>query len=492
MTDELTVDADADADGLLSRRYRSVSVAIYTTVALVAFEGTAVSAALPEMAADLGRIDLLPWVVTAFLFSSGVATIAAGPLVDALGTRTMFVWSALVFAGMGFVAGLSNGIEMLIALRVVQGAASGVLLSSTLAAVNLAYPGRLTGRAFAANSTVWGLMGAAAPAVAAAMLTVATWRWIFFINLPLGALALIAGRRTLPDRQPGAETPSVDWIGVALAAAFTFAAILATDELGPRSLVYGAVSLLAIGGFALHARRAERPVLRLEHIAAQPYRSLAAVPAIMVMGAFAVNLYVALYMSAGRGYSTTAAAWSVLAFTVGWTAGANVSSQLLDRRSETTVMTGGLASFVVGAALVVVAAWTDGALFILFAGLFGIGVGVGLTTNAALTLMRRLTTPALIGRVGAAHQFVRGQGFTLGSAAGGSILLFVVARRIGSVAPVQDLLAGETIDADPAIAAAVRDGFATASVVAFVAVLVALVPMLQLRRWMASEGRRRA
>ncbi|MGI9609545.1 MAG: MFS transporter, partial [Acidimicrobiia bacterium] len=325
--------------GLLSPDYRKVSFAIYLGVALVAFEGTAIAAALPQLAADLGRIDLLPWIITAYLFASGLSTIVSGPLVDAIGSRRVFVTGTAIFALSGFAAGLSNSIFILIVLRLIQGAASGGLLAGSISAVNLAYPSSLVPRAFAANSTVWGLMGAAAPALAALLLNIASWRWIFFVNLPLGLMCVMAARDTFPERQEGAESLRLDWVGAGLAGVITLSTIAAVDELGYRSLLLVGVVIAAGALFTMHARRRPQPVLKLEHIAGFPFRDLGLTPTLMIASAFATNIYITLYVSAGRGWSADAAAWAVLFFIVGWTSGANLSSVIQGRMPEVDVMT---------------------------------------------------------------------------------------------------------------------------------------------------------
>ena len=478
--------AASDRAGLLSPEHRNLSIAIYTTIALVAFEGTSVAAALPELAADLGDVGRLPWVITAFLFALGLSTVVAGPLVDAIGPRRLFFWSALGFAGTGFLAGLAPTLDVLIGIRLVQGATSGVLFGATLAAVNLGFPPGLTARAFAANSTIWGAMGAAAPAIAAVMLSIASWRWIFFVNLPLGVLALVAGRRTMPGRQPDAEPLSLDLRGAVFAGVFTLASIAAVDRLGIQSIVFAAIALASMVGYVRHARRTERPVVALRHIAEQPYRSLAVVTALMLTAAFTTNIYITVYVAAGRDVSNGAAAFSVLFFTIGWTLGANTSSMVMNRTSPATVMSVGLAAGIVGTAIVVAGVATTGPLAVAFAGLLILGVGIGLSTNASLVILRAETPPAQIGRATAANQFARSQGFTLGAAAGGAILLFVVDRRLGSVDPIRTLLAGEELDSgvftEAAVAEAVRAGFSAATITSLVIMLAAIPAMRSLQR----------
>lgn len=480
----------AEAEGLLSPANRRLSISIYTSIALIAFEGTSVGAALPELAADLGDVGLLPWVITGFLFTLGLSSVIAGPLVDALGSERLFAPAASAFAATGFIAGLSNDLSMMIGIRLVQGAASGVLFAAVIAAVNLGFPDRLTGRAFAANSTVWGVMGAAAPGIAAALLSVASWRWIFFINLPLGLLAVAAGRGVMPGRQADADRLSVDVRGSVLAGVFTLTSILAVDRLGLSSLVLGGVAVFCVIAYGAHARRVERPVVSLDLIAAQPYRSLALVPSLMLAAAFMTSLYVTVYVAAGRGFSNTAAAWSVLFFTIGWTLGANLSTPLLSRVGPTNVMTVGLAVGVGGLATETVAVAADLPLAIVFAGLLVTGVGIGLTTNASLIELRAATPSNRIGRASAANQFCRSQGFVMGSAAGGAILLFVVDRQIGSVDPIRRLLAGEDDAASgPEVAAAVRDGYAAVSFLAVAIMSLAVIPMLSLRRHLVAPDR---
>ena len=472
------------AAGLLSALYLRASIAIYTTVALVAFEGTAVAAALPQLAGDLGQLELLPWVVTVFLFASGVATVIAGPVVDAIGTARVLRWAVLVFSVAGFAAGLAPSMQALIAIRFVQGAGAGLVIAVGLAATSLVYPDRLSGRAFAANSTVWGVMGAAAPAIAAAMLSIASWRWIFFINLPLGLIALVAGWKALPGPKSD-ESLRMDPVGSLLIALFTIATLLAVDELSWLSLAWVAVSIGSVLLYVRHAKRKDRPVLRVEHALRQPYSMIGLTIAGMITAAFAANIYVTLYVSAGRGGGPVLTAWSVFFFTIGWTLGANISSRLLERMAETSVMRIGVATTSTGLLIAGVASLLMWPLAVVFAGLLLGGTGIGWPPNAGINRVRSTTPQSSIGRATSAHQFIRNQGLTVGSAIGGSVLLLVVSQRLGEVGPVQRLLAGEITDAAPEVAQAVADGYTTTLAVGLVISILSIVPIRLLRKHLA-------
>ncbi len=420
-----------------------------------------------------------------FLLTSGVASVTAGPLVDAIGVRTMFRIAVIVFTFGGVAAAFVPTMTAMIAARAVQGIGAGLVIAVGLAGVSLIYPAHLVGRAFAANSTVWGVMGVAGPAIAAFMLTSLSWRWIFLVNLPLGALSLAAGWRVMPGPLAGARRRRLDLVGVALVLVFNLGLLLAIDRLGWTSVWWAIGAVLIAGVYWRHARTVDEPVMRLRHMASRPFGPLAISIALLMTGAIAANSFVPLYVQGGRGGSAALTAWSVLFFTIGWTVGANGSSRLLDRMAESSVMRLGFLTTIPSLALVAWSATAGAALPIVFALLFIGGVGIGSSTNAGLTLLRSLSPPDEIGRVVSAHQFYRNLGFALGTAVGGAVILFVVAAAVGDVEIVRDLLAGEATVASSEVSAAIVDGFATAAAVGTVLSLGGVIPLAMLRRHLA-------
>ncbi len=455
----------ATPTSVLSKELLPASIAIFVTVALAAFEGLAVAAALPEVAADLGSVALLPWVITSFLLTSGVATIVSGRLIDTIGVKTMFRVAVIVFAGAGVLAAFAPSMRVMIGLRAIQGAGSGMVIAVGLAAVSLIYPPHLTGRAFAANSTVWGVMGVGSPAIAAVMLTQLDWRWIFLINLPLGLISLIAGWRVMPPEQELTASQPMDYIGAGLALVFSAAVLFAVNDLQWISIVW--LTVAVVSGYVFYRRAGSRaaPLVERRYLASAPFAPLAFAISLLITGAFAPNAFVPLYVSAGRLASEATTAWSVLFFTVGWTAGANLSSRLLDSRSEITVVRLGFATTIPSLVLTAVAAALSSTLVVLFAALFGVGVGIGLATNASLTLLRDVSSPREIGRSTAAHQFFRNQGFAFGSAIGGAALFAIVAATVGDPELVREVLAGEAITTGGTVSAAVESGFALSAAI---------------------------
>lgn len=470
---------------VLSRELLPASVAVFATAALASFQALGIAAALPDIAADLGDVSLLPWAITAFLLTSSLATVVAGPFIDAVGVSRMFRVAVIVFSTMGFAAAFAPSMEVLVILRILQGAGAGLVLSTGTAAISLVYPERLVGRAYAANATVWGVMGVAGPAIAAFILTFLSWEWIFYINLPLGGVALWAGWKVLPG--PFGESGGrFDLIGSALLAWITVATVIAVDSLSAGSLAWLAAAGLALLVYVRHARREPSPVVKLEHIVPQPYRGLASSTALLLTGTFAMSSYIPLYVRAGLEGSPGLTAWSVLPLTVGWTVGAVISSRMADRHSESWIVLVGFFVSIPSLALAWMLSVANSSIAASFVVFFTSGVGVGMATNAALTLLRAVTDSSRMGRVVSAHLFARNQGFTFGAAIGGAVLLFVVGLRLGDVELVRELIVSPQGGGPSGAAAAVRSGFAASVAVGLGLSILGCMSAVRMRRSLTS------
>jgi MFS family permease len=469
---------------IFSRELLPVSIAILATAALASFQALGMAAALPDITADLGNVSLLPWTITVYLLASSLATVVAGPFIDAIGVSRMFRLAVSVFAAAGFAIAFAPSMEVMVGLRALEGLGAGLVIATGTSAVSLAFPQHLVGRAYAANASVWGVMGVAGPAVAAFILTFASWHWIFYINVPLGLGALLAGWKTLPGAY-GEAAGRFDLKGTLLLAAVTVGTLLAVDAFDLWSLVWLGAAGIALWIYVGHARRATTPVVRLEHIVPQPYRGLALSTGLILAAVIAVDTYTPLYVRAGLEKSAGFTAWSVLPLTVGWTTGAVLSSRMADRHSESWVLLVGYMFTIPSLAIAWVLVVGQVSVFAAFAAFSGMGIGVGMATNAALTLMRDVTDTAKIGRVASAHLFARNQGFTLGSAIGGAVLLLVVALQLGDPELVRDLIASPAGGGPAGAAAAVRAGFASAIAVGLAISIVGAFASTRLRRSLA-------
>jgi len=457
---------------ILSRQFLPAAIAIFTTVAIVAFESLAVTAALPQLTAELGQVRLLPWVITAFLLASGVTTAVTGSFIDSLGTANVFRWATIGFALSSLAAAAADSMPFLVAARVLQGASGGAIISVGIAAVALVYPGHLMGRAFAANSNVWGILGFASPALAAVLLEFGSWRWIFLIMPPICVVALAAGWRALPG--PIEPAPlQVDWAGVGMLVVTVGALLGAVSNFNTASVALAAV---AVTFGVLSWRRMSRhrsPLLDPRFIGSPPFRHLSLAASLTLVAMLGLSAYLPVYVRGARGATASGAAWSVLWLTIGWTLAANIAGRITDRVSERTVLqTGAWVGLpaIAGAGLAVALA---APLPVVYAAYFTMGLSVGTVTNAALQMVRLSVSDDFAGRATSAHAFMRTVGLTVGAGLAGGVILATVARSVTDIASVRAALAGETGDLAGQAVVALGSGFTVAHGVSLAVMLAA-------------------
>ena len=488
-----TVEERDKEGGIWSAGYLPVTLANLTIVAIAAFDGLALIAALPTIADDLGDVALLPWVITAFLAMSAIAGITAGPIIDAVGVRRTFRVTGLWFLVASAMAAAAPNMPMLVAARALQGIGGGLVISVALAAVGLAYPNRLRPRAFAAISMVWGVMGFGGPAITAGLLALGGWRWVFVIQLPITALALVTGWRTLPSTRDKPQRIVMDGYGIVLIAGLVGASLLTVSQIGTRWWLVGvgaAVAIVVGTLFWSHSGRADEPLVARTHITRFPLKRVHVTSGLVLIAGLAADNYLPLYMQTTRGRSESFAAFSVLFLTVGWTTAAIIVSRLLERWHESDAIL--LGSFVMIPAVTlggvgVALTWP---LPIIFFAFFLMGISIGFVSTSGLTLLQSSADDTEMGRVNSAHQFVRTLSITYGVAVGGAILLLVVDRQTGDVEAVRDVLGGEDVTASAATLDAVRDGLAWVHVFSGAVALACVAAAAQL--WRNFQVRRQA
>ena len=487
-----------EPDTLWGPRHRPTMTALISIIAIVSYNNLAATAVLPDIGDDLGRINLLPWVITIELLTSAVAVLAAGPIVDNAGVRKTFRFAGIGFIITSVIVTPAPSMLTLIVARAAQGVFAGGVMTVATAGIGVAIPSALRPRAFASISTVWGVMGVAGPAIAAALVAVTSWRAIFVVNIPVAAIALLFGWNALPDRHSAdrastvtsasrastvsADNKGIDGVGLALVAIITAAALSLTTTT-PVIMTVGAVTMaVSVVLYRAWARHTPEPILRLPHLSAARYRSVHLTSMAVLAAGVGVNALLPLYIRGARQQSTTVAAFSVLYLTVGWTAGAWLSSQLQDRwRGETVSFLGSVIAFPATVAVAVVI-HLDAALPIVYLTFVWLGIGVGTITSTGAVLLQNRTELSEMGRLNGAHQFLRTISFTIGIAAVAAITLAVVDHRIGDVEAVRELLSDDSEIVSDGLISALADGYAWAATAAAVIAAVTIPAALHLFR----------
>lgn len=446
-----------EAPGLLSPKYRAASLALMSAVAMASYNNLSATAALPAIGDDLGRVALLPWVVTVELVAAAIAVLAIGPFIDGAGVRRAFRITVVAFLASSTLCAVVPSMELLIAARVLQGLASGALIGTALTSIGLVFDDAVRPWAYALMSSVWGIMGIGGPAVAAVLVSTLGWRAVFAANLPVAAVAAAVGWSRLPAAARAAAEP-LDRRGLLVLSALTVVLLVATSYLEWYSIVLAAAGVALAALYVRHSRTCRSPVVRISHIVASRWRHIHIVGVLAVSGGTGASVFLPVYLKAGRGYSVAFAAFAVVWPTLGWSIAAWVSGKLQQHLRAQTVTMIGSVFMAVGAVGATVCAGLEAPVAVLLAAFACAGWGIGTISTASLALLQGRADPQEMGRVSSAHHFIRSLGFAYGAALAGLVMFWVVERRTGDAELVRGLLS----EADKAVDATVADALASA------------------------------
>lgn len=484
-----TISAQSASNSVLSPEYRSITISTLTAISLAAFDGLGVTAVQSTIAGDLGHVRLLPWVFTAFTLTLTIAALASGPLIDGLGLQRVYRFTLVTFLVASIACTLAPTMATLIAARTVQGIGGGLVVAVALSAVGVTFPENLRSRAFAANSTVWGVMSFAGPALAAALVkTPLGWRAVFAVNIPLTLFAAFVGWNRLPGKRHDAEKIDFDLRGLALLGVGLTLLLVGATEFRTASILPVAGAAVAAVLYWRHAGRVASPILARRYLTQRPFGAINLAVFLLFAGGLSVEGFVPFYVTGALGRSTQIAAFSVTFMALGWTLSSLIVSRLLDRVSNTQVMIGGacltIPPLIVG--LVVYGSTSTPVAVVALMSLLQ-GAGIGAVTNAGLTLLQRAAEPSEMGRTSAAHQFLRNLGSTIGVAAASGVIFSVIRRRIGDLEEIRPLLKGERTEISGAAKSAIAAGYRTAHIASLVLAVIGLGVVIRLHRWALAQ-----
>ena len=447
------------ARGLLAPENRAVSMAVMASMALAFYNATSVTAALPEIGAELGRVALTQWVITVELLAAAIAVLAVGPFIDGAGVRRAYRLSIVGFAAASTLCAAAPTMEVLVGARLLQGLFTGALIGTAVTCIGLAYDADLRPRAYALVASVWGVMGIGGPAVAAVLVSTLGWRAVFWVNLPVAAAAAAAGWNRVPAQAMAQAEPLDRW-GLALMSAIAAALLVATSTLQWSSVALMALAALLYGLYVRHARRRPGPIVHIAHITGRQWWPVHVVAIASIAGGTGTTVFLPLYLRGGRGTSLSFAAFAVLWPTVGWAAASWVSSKLQERMPAQSVVVIGSLILTGAAVAVTVAAAVTAPFPLMFGAFVWLGWGIGTITTSSMSLLQSRADSTEMGRVSSAHQFIRSLGWAYGAAVAGMVLFWIVERRAGNVEAVRGLLDDSGAGLDTTLAATLSSAYA--------------------------------
>jgi EmrB/QacA subfamily drug resistance transporter len=413
-----------------------VAVCLGTFMLLV--DVTIVNVALPDMALDLhASFAGLQWVVDIYALALAALLLIVGSVSDVVGRRRTYVIGLGVFVTASLICGLAPSEGVLVAARAVQGIGAAGMFATTIALINTSYSGRARGVAFGIWGATNGAAAAAGPIVGGLLTQSLSWRWVFFVNVPIGLATIVVARRALAETRP-TDRPAIDWAGGAMftlaSAAATFALVRANDEGWTSAATLGilAVALAALAAFVAIELRSRAPMLDLALLRRGPLAGILVAAVLYSAVAFSALVYASIWLQTVLGLGPIAAGLvtlplSALAFTVAAGVG-----RLLHGTSPRLVLGGGLALIAAGDLLQVgLGGGSDWPRIL--AGLAVVGVGVGamspVLASAAMAAVAQERSGMAAGAVNTARQ--------LGLAIGIAILGGVFSSKITDHLAVQ-------------------------------------------------------
>jgi DHA2 family multidrug resistance protein-like MFS transporter len=259
--------SDQAEDGLpIPRRYWSAA-AIWLALSMAVLDGAIANVALPTIARELGASPSMSvWVINAYQLTITVLLLPLAALGDRIGHKSIYVPGLALFTLGSVGCALAHGLGTLIAARVVQGVGAACIMSMNAALVRATYPARMLGRGIGYNALVLSMSAATGPTIAALILSVASWPWLFLINLPIGIAAFIVSRKALPD--PHGHGEPFDWASALLSAVMmggvVFGAEWVTRERNPLALTMVIVGVVAGIALAWRERGEARPLMPVD------------------------------------------------------------------------------------------------------------------------------------------------------------------------------------------------------------------------------------
>ena len=457
---------------------RRVLPGLTLVMLLGALDQTAMAPALPAVAADLGRLDLMPAVLTAYLAAATVSMPLHGKLGDRFGRKPVLLGAIGVFVLGAVLCATATSMPQLVAWRVLQGAGGGGLMIGAQAVLGEVVSPRERGRYLGLLGGVYAVAAVGGPVLGGLAVDHLTWRWIFAIHPPLGVVALVVVIRTLHLPAP-ARRPPFDVLGALLLALTVTGVVLLGSGPGDLAPLVGAATVLAAACWLLTARRAADPVLPLRLFRT---RSIAIPTAISVLVGFALFgtvSYLPAFLQVARGISATQAALVVTVLMVGVLTATVASGRIITRTGHYKAFpVAGTAVATLGLALLgTVGRGTP--IPLVLAALLLVGVGVGLVMQVMVLVAQNGAEHRDLGAATSAVTFVRQIGASVGVAVVGALITsrFAAALPAGPDPRVAAALSPEQLAHLPDT---VREAFATAAapVFGYVAPLLALACVL--------------
>jgi EmrB/QacA subfamily drug resistance transporter len=465
-----------------------VFAALMLAVLLAALDGTIVATALPTITAELGGLDQLSWVVTGYLLASTISTPIYGKLGDLYGRKRVFQAAIVIFLIGSALCGQAQGMGELIAFRTLQGLGGGGLIVLAQAIIGDVVSPRDRGRYQGIFGAVFGISSVAGPLIGGFLVDNASWRWIFYVNLPIGivALAVIAVALRVPEQRREAR---IDVLGTILLSLAAGCFVLATS-LGGQTYGWGSWEIVGLGVVTVAAtallipveKRAAEPVLPMSLFSSRVFTVAGAIGFIVGFGLFGATTYLPLFLQIVTGASPTGSGLELLPLILGLLVTSIGSGQLIARWGHYRPFP------IAGTALMVVGFWRLSTMEPSTSALERsldmviLGLGIGLVMQVLVLAVQNDVDYRDLGVATSGATFFRSIGGCFGVAICGAIFSNRLGAELAGLANLPPALASGNVTRDQVaqLPTAAREAFVGAYADALTTVFLVCAPVAAL------------
>jgi EmrB/QacA subfamily drug resistance transporter len=430
---------------------------------LGAMESTAVATAMPTVIATLGGLSVYSWVFSGYILAATIAMPLWGKAADLYGRRAAYLAGLAIFLGGSILSGLATSMTGLIVFRTVQGAGGGALIPLGHTIIADLYGLERRAKMQGYFSSTWGLASIVGPLIGGFLTDHASWRWVFFVNVPFGLLAGVVLGWTLRSARGRADRVQVDLLGAALLTGGLAALLVGLVEGGRHGAHPGYGALLAVAGLLLAAfvwweGRAPEPLLPLRLFANRMFRAAAATGLLVGMAMFGTISFVPLFVQGVLGSSATQAGTALTPFVLGWVTFSVVSSRLLLRVGYRWPVLAGMVCLAL--AFLLLSGMGPGTTWWVVArNMLLAGTGMGLIMVPLLIAVQNAVAKRDLGAATSATTFFRSIGGAVGVALMGAVMAYELIRYLqpfDGVPPevLRELIAHPDAAVNPALRAA--------------------------------------
>jgi EmrB/QacA subfamily drug resistance transporter len=418
-----------DSNGYLSHKQILVVMGgLMVGMFLSALDQSIVGTALPRITSDLGGLDKLSWVVTAYMLAATASTPLWGKISDLYGRKLLFQIAILTFLVGSFLSGWSHNIEELIGFRAIQGLGGGGLMALAMATIGDVIPPRERGRYQGYFAAVFGTSSVLGPVLGGWFADGPGWQWIFFMNIPIGLVALVITSAAL--KMPHVRrNHRIDYLGAAVVVASVSSILLYTAWAGPdRGWTSGiGLALLAAGillavAFVLVERRAAEPIIPMRLFGNSIFSISNVFGFLIGIAMFGSMIFIPVYLQVVDGMSPTKSGLAMVPMVLGIFSTSITAGQLMTRNGRYKIYPILGAAVVIGALVMLSRLTADSPYWFAALSMYVMGAGLGFTMQVLITVVQNSVDRRDMGVATSSVAFFRQMGGSFGTALFGAVL----------------------------------------------------------------------